>query len=183
MATRKDLATLLGHLEPFNHIAEAIIFDENESVKDILVTFQDLLETTRISNPLGIRPFLPGYLAENKQGSMISAGSPVSVHGSGVGVMLASASPGGRSVSGFALEDTLNGFAVSVLTSGIFFLSDWTYFTGSMLLPTSTPFFLSSIAGKISALPPSIVGYRIQQVGQSVSPNELEINISRPILL
>ena len=45
MAVNKDLATLVGHLAPFSHLAEAIVFDTDStgattSVKEAILDLQ-----------------------------------------------------------------------------------------------------------------------------------------------
>ena len=97
----------------------------------------------------------------------ISVGSMVNLFGSG-GVLFvqnANASTQTKQCTGYALSSASAGTALEIQTFGVHQLI-------SGLTPGTT-YYLSTIAGKITATPPSGVGQVRQEVGIALDPNTL----------
>lgn len=129
-----------------------------------------------------ITPFT--YDAENKDASPIPDGGACSVHSSGTGVVLASASDDTQPACGLALVGAAPTFSVTVQTGGLFTLSDWSSVTAeaSATLSAHAMYFLSETnPGNITTTPPSVAGEIVQPIGRAVSSDTLDLSIG-PII-
>lgn len=125
----------------------------------------------------------PSYSAENRSGSTLSAGAPVSVHFSGVGVVGASAADGSKPAVGLVQGDTAATFAATVQTDGPLTIGDWSAVTGTATLAARATYYLDTTTAGLTTTPPSTGGQVVQRIGVAVSPTTLEIRLDRSILL
>lgn len=124
----------------------------------------------------------PSFLAENKSGGVLAAGSPAATHASGIGVIGASAADNSKPAVGLVQSETDDGFSATVVTDGPFEMEDWTDVVGAANLIRG-PYFLSETAGRLTAVPPTSAGRILQRIGYAVSPTTMQIEIAGPILL
>ncbi len=117
------------------------------------------------------------FSAENKSNITIPLGWPCATHPSGVGILPA------NSINlwafGLASEQIEPTFAGVVVSNGVLVLTDWTEVTGTVTLEPKAVYYLAHDGG----LSTEITGQFVQQIGISIAPNTLEIQISQPILL
>ncbi len=119
---------------------------------------------------------LPGFTTTNKQGSTIVAGTPVAVHSTGIGIVLADATTSAKPCVGLNAVDVNNLDAATVRTGGTFELADWTAITGTVELAPKAVYFLSTVAGMLTTSSPTTSPNISQRVGKSVSPTKLDID-------
>lgn len=131
-------------------------------------------------NTIGIQGV---FSAQNKDTVAIKKGMPVATHSSGTGVVKAIAVNNSKPCIALAKEKVVNTFSGEYVTDGIFTMSDWTDVTGTVLLEAKAIYFLSTDAGKITTLSPSVSGMISQEIGRAVSTKEMEITIKQSILL
>lgn len=126
----------------------------------------------------------PTYEATNSEGASITQGMVVAVHGSGSGVIKASAADATKPASGLAMATVADTFSATIQTSGPFTLADWTAVTGSVTLSAHAVYFLDpATPGLLTTTVPSGSGEVVQEVGVAVSTVTLNISIEYPILL
>lgn len=123
------------------------------------------------------------YEVENVSGSDILAGQAVSVHTSGVGVVLASAADNTKNCFGLAVASAEDTMSTSVQTCGPLSMSDWTAATGAATLSAHATYYLDTVAGMLTTTPPSAVGNVLQKVGRAASPNIMSIEPEVAVLL
>lgn len=115
------------------------------------------------------------FTAQNKDVVTIRKGQPVTIHSSGSGIVLASASSLSTLAIGLAAEDITVGANGLVTTTGPFTNSDWTNTVGSLTLSTKKFYYLSTVAGKLVVSPPSSSGQYAQLVGNTIDSTSLSI--------
>ena len=125
----------------------------------------------------------PDFAAENKDGSTVSAGMAVAIHGSGTGFVRADADAIATRAVGLLTATTLNAVAGTVRTGDVLTLADWTAATGAPTLAAKADYFLSDTLGLLTTTAPSGIGQIVQRIGYSLSPDSLMIEIDSPILL
>lgn len=72
---------------------------------------------------------------------------------------------------------------VTVKTSGVLEMNNWSNVVGSSTLTEGAEYFVSNTAGRITTSPLDSSAYILQYVGVAISTTELLINIARPIIL
>ncbi|MEM3097456.1 MAG: hypothetical protein QXU32_01885 [Nitrososphaerales archaeon] len=123
------------------------------------------------------------FIAENKDTVTIKAGQVVTVHSSGDGVILASATSKLTYAVGLALVDIDVGMVGVIATDGPFTLSDWTNTTGTALLIPKSKYYLDTIPGRLTTVPPSGTNNISQEIGKALSTTKLEISIEEFIII
>lgn len=136
-----------------------------------------------VQGPAGPSAPSGSYTAENKEGISLSAGMPVAVHSSGVGVVRASAADNQKNAVGLALLGAAPAMAETVQVGGPVTLSDWTAVTGTATLQARAIYYLSTIPGMLTTTPPETPGQVVQQVGMALSATTLGVEIDEAILL
>jgi len=124
-----------------------------------------------------------GFTDENKDGVTVDAGMAVAAHSSGTGFLRANATDNTKNAIGLLQTDTASLSSGPVQVDGPFTLSDWTAVTGSATLAALGVYFLDTVAGKLTATPPSSGGNVVQKIGRAISPTTLEIEVEVAILL
>jgi len=84
---------------------------------------------------------------------------------------------------GLAKTNAAIGFTGDVQTFGDFTQNDWTAVIGTAQLTQGAKYFLSSLPGMLSEVPPTIPGQLMQHIGTAISPTTLTLVLSNPILL
>lgn len=134
----------------------------------------DAINTLENSNASGF----PGINQENIK---LVAGTPVTIHPTGIGFLQATALDINKEAVGLYQNDVSAGFSEKVLSEGTMTLSNWSLITGTTSLSPRTYYYLAQTAGMLTSLVPEI-GI-VQTVGLALTPNTLEILITLPVLL
>jgi hypothetical protein len=163
-------------------------------IPDRITDLADVSETPPINNqvltwlsssdkwaPRSVGGFIV-YSALNRDTITLEAGSPVSIHPTGIGFLGASSNPL-RYAIGVLSQQTGPGSVGDVIISGLLTLVDWTAVTGSAQLAPRSTYFLDSNIGKLVTVPPTIMGFISQIIGSSLTPDTLSISLEVPILL
>lgn len=119
----------------------------------------------------------------NQEAFTIFKGQPVTIHSSGSGVVLASASNESTLAVGLATADILSGDIGVIITVGPLTVGDWTNTAGSITLTAKKQYYLSTVAGKITISPPSVALQNVQPIGKPVNASTLNIMILDPIIV
>jgi len=159
MPVNKDLATLVGHLEPFSHLAEAIIFDTDStgapvSVKEVILSMIDG----------GV--VVPGIPSNPS----IVPGSVVYLDSFGVLQPALADDIATARVVGIVVEDTDSAGS----SSGIKQVGPLSAYVG--LVPGTRYFLSDTVPGGITDTPPDGTGHVVHSVGIAVDPTTLYIN-------
>jgi hypothetical protein len=169
MAINKDLATLEGHREPFNHYAESIIYDAtlNISVKDILLS----LVSNMGVGELGVVAF------DIMCGPGVVEGSFVYIDNFGVAQLgLADNIVTGRLAGVVVITTDSSGTHCNLKQVG-----PLDAYTG--LMPGVKYFLSDTIPGGITLTPPTSSGYVVHSVGIALSPTILYVNTNiQPVI-
>lgn len=62
-------------------------------------------------------------------------------------------------------------------------VADWTSIVGAANLSIGSTYFLATVAGHLTTIPPSVIGQCSTIVGEAISSTEMKIEIEPPILL
>ncbi len=125
-----------------------------------------------------------GFSTTNKDADPILAGQPVTVDPSGSGVFLASAASSAAPACGLAAADASPLAALTVKTSGLVTLADWSAVTGSPALTPRAMYYLDPvIAGRITLVPPTTSGQIVQPIGIALTAHILDLAPAAYILL
>lgn len=122
------------------------------------------------------------FTAENKDVTTIFKGQPVTIHSSGVGVVLADADVASRPCDGIAGEDIAVAMSGTIVTEGTLTQPDWTLVTGEATLAPKATYFLSRVEGTLLPAPDSGATI-LQSCGRELTPDTLEVSIKAKILL
>jgi hypothetical protein len=123
------------------------------------------------------------YDALNRDAVTLVAGLAVAVHGTGIGVLRATAVGADFPAVGLVRTAAEAGHVARVQTLGVFELQDWTAATGAVTLSALAPYFLDAVAGKLTTSPQAVGGRINQLVGKAVTPTTLRILPQYPILM
>jgi hypothetical protein len=123
------------------------------------------------------------FAAQNKDTETIFRGQVVAIHPSGSGVIKASALDDSKNAVGFMSQDTAVGATQNVATDEVFSMPDWSNVTGTTELQGGQIYFLGTVPGRMSTVPPSTNGQVVQQIGRATSPTAIEIECKEAILL
>ncbi len=117
------------------------------------------------------------FQANNKDTGVLLAGSPVTTHSSGIGVIPADATTSGHAAVGLMVANTAPTAVGAVQTSGPLSLDDWTLITGTSTLQTKAVYYLGRTPGTLTTTSPTNNPDISQRIGIAVSPNVLNISI------
>lgn len=123
-----------------------------------------------------------GTTGQNNAVVTIGPGQPVAVANAG-GFLRASAATAGAAAVGLAFGTAAPSAALPVLLDGSLSLTDWTVPTGAANLLVRSDYFLDVVAGKLTPVPPAVVGQVVQRIGTALSPCRMEIKIQPSIML
>jgi hypothetical protein len=162
MAIRKDLATLEGHREPFNHLAESVVWDatNNISVKDIILTLLASFD----SGENGVVAF------DVTCGLGVAEGSFVYMDPFGVAQLgLADDINTARLIGVVVISTDSLGTHCNIKQIG-----PVDAYLG--LIPGQRYFLSDTIPGGLTATPPTSPGYVVHSVGIAISATTLYVN-------
>lgn len=123
------------------------------------------------------------FQANNKSVGTVLAGSPVTTHSSGIGVIPADATTSGHAAVGLMSANTAPTAVGAVQTSGPLYLDDWTLITGASTLQAKAVYYLGRDPGTLTTSSPTNNPDISQRIGVAVSPNILNIDIWQYIQL
>jgi hypothetical protein len=171
MAATFDLATLVGHLEPFRHLAESIIFDTDStgattSVKEVILDIQAGLGAASFPS-----------VARTDCDVLLVIGQFVYVDSLGIlRAGLADDISTGKVIGVISGVDDSFGTPCDVKATG-----PVTAYAG---LTKGARYFLSdSVPGGISISPPTGSGRIVKFVGTALSTDTLFINTAQPLTI
>lgn len=166
MAATKDLATLVGHVEPFHHLASAIIYDTESSGDTISV--KEIIDTLLLG--LGADGFPSTATVECDLGLVIGQVVYVDMFG----VLRAALADGiatGRVIG--VMWDQDNSFGTPC---GIKAVGPVSAYTG---LIVGKEYFLSdTIPGGLTVTPPVGSGHIVQKIGTAIESDTLFVNLT-----
>lgn len=115
---------------------------------------------------------------------IIKAGQPVYLKNTGhVGLAKADA-PSTSTVAGLASTNSNPGNTCSYFNDSNLTLTDWTEVIGTTTLTVGSIYYLSpTVAGKLTAVAPTIPGQCVAKIGQAINTISLSIEIEPRILL
>ena len=119
----------------------------------------------------------------NRGSSAALLGSPVTVHSSGSGFVLASASSPATECIGLLTQECQPGAVGIIQDGGELVLADWSAITGTPTLAAKADYFLASIPGKLVTVPPVTSGGVVQKVGFTLNPTTLRLDIQPAVTL
>lgn len=122
-----------------------------------------------------------GMQAENKDTVTLPAGTVVAMHGSGTGIVRATASNGSLPAVGLIPTQRIATEVGIVQTDGTIELSNWTSVVGTPTLAANAKYYLSEIPGQLTTTIPQGQGRIVQYIGCAVNPTTLDISIMNPI--
>lgn len=166
MAVTYDLATLVGHLEPFRHVASAIIY-ETESSGDT-ISVQEIIDTLLLG--LGADGFPSTATIECDLGLVV--GQVVYIDSFGVlQAALADDISTGRVIGVMWDQDDSFGTPCGIKAVG-----PVAAYAG---LTVGTEYFLSdSVAGGLTSTPPTGTGHVVQKIGTAIESDTLFVNVN-----
>ena len=126
--------------------------------------------------PQGI-PGIGGLSFTIEAGENLQRGAPID---SVTGFLLKTTAATPR-CAGLIGDDVASGFAGNVVVSGAITRQDWTPITGSVSLAIGSPYFVSTVAGQLTAQAP-VVG-NVIRIGLAVTTDTLAVTLQEPILL
>lgn len=119
----------------------------------------------------------------NREAVDLPAGTPVSVHPSGLGFLRASAADNSRNAVGLLAADAAAGAATEATLGGVVTLDDWSAVAGAATLSPRAVYFVGVTPGTLTSTPPSAAGNVVQAAGVAVGPYSLDLSVNPPILL
>lgn len=166
MAATNDLATLVGHIEPFKHLASSIIYDTESSGDTISV--KEVIDTLLLG--LGADGFPSTATIECDLGLVI--GQVVYIDSFGVlQAALADDISTGRVIG--VLWDQDDSFGTPC---GIKAIGPVAAYTG---LSVGTDYFLSdTVPGGLTSTPPTGTGHVVQKIGTAIDSDTLFVNVN-----
>jgi hypothetical protein len=119
----------------------------------------------------------PGFaVGKNVSALPFTKGQAIGRGPADIGYILANSSGFSTQAIGLCCEYGGVGFGAIVQLSGQFCLFDWTAIAGTVQLLPRTTYYLDSVPGKITPIPPGSPNM-IQRIGYSISPFVLNINL------
>jgi hypothetical protein len=88
-----------------------------------------------------------------------------------------------QNVLGFSTVNALTGFPALVVTEGGVTRADWTPVTGTPTLTPGAAYYLGTVPGTMSLIPPSGAGLYLRQLGRATGSLSFDIEIGQSILL
>lgn len=127
----------------------------------------------------------PSISALNKGLVTIRRGQAVAGHSSGTGIILANSTTNSKNAIGLAAQDVAAGAIGTVILDGPFQMTDWTNVIGVASLAALAVYYLDTVDGKLSTVPPSVagIGNIVQFVGRSISTDTLDLTIEPSVVL
>lgn len=113
----------------------------------------------------------------------IQTGQPLYIKSNGHADLASAAAIGTAGVCGLALINAIATTSVAYSPDAVLELADWTLITGAVYLTTGAVYFLSPIAGKLTATAPTELGQIVLVVGNALSSTKFSIEIQQPFLL
>lgn len=163
MAIFKDLATLEGHLEPFNHDASGIVYDFDDSTGNG-ISVRDIIEQLLLTS--GGNSFLVPC-----SGTLVY-GDVVYLNGSGQMEAARADDISTARAIGVAGEVDSAGFSCNVISFG-----PVSAYTG--LSPGAKYFLSPTVAAGITSTIPTTPGHVVQFIGFAIDSNTLFVDTSK----
>jgi hypothetical protein len=169
MAIYKDLATLIGHLEPFNHFANSIIYDADESfpssVKDVIDSLIADIGTAGYPSIAGV-----------PCGVGVFEGMPVYVDNLGDLQPANSSSISTSHVIGVVFEEIDSFGNCNIKTVGPV--------GGYVGLTIGQKYYLSTtVPGGLQSTPPTGSGEVVKLIGTAINSTTLFVNTTQPLVV